>query len=147
MTPEASADDVGRRLSAARLQRGLAQGSVARDAGLAASYLSRIENGKVQPTFRTVMQIVNAIGADMEEIVGPGPESHHRDGPCPVTARGRCLLDLIASEPDGEHYSPREVKLLRRFAGWLKSAQPSRVRAIEVLLEDLLQVAEGGSPD
>jgi transcriptional regulator with XRE-family HTH domain len=140
MTPEASAH-VGRRLAAARLQRGLAQGDVAQRCGLAASYLSRIENGKIQPAFRTVMQIVGVLGADMSEIVGPDLPGKRPHGPCPVTA-GRCLLDMIAAEADHEHYSPREVRLLRRFAAWLKSAEPSRVRAIEVLLDDLMRAAD-----
>jgi transcriptional regulator with XRE-family HTH domain len=142
MTPKSS-DHVGRRLAAARLQRGLAQGDVAQRCGLAASYLSRIENGRIQPAFRTVMQIVGALGADMSEIIGPDAPGKRPHGPCPVTAAGRCLLDLIAPEADHEHYSPREVRLLRRFAAWLKSADASRVRAIEVLLEDLMRTADG----
>ena len=76
------------------------------------------------------------------EIVGPDVPGKRPHGPCPVTAAGRCLLDLIAAEADHEHYSPREVRLLRRFAVWLKSAEPSRVRAIEVLLDDLMRAAD-----
>jgi transcriptional regulator with XRE-family HTH domain len=138
-------DQLGQRLAAARLQRGLAQGDVAKRSGLAASYLSRIENGKVQPTFRTVMQIVDVLGADLSEIAGPQGSGGRPRGPCPVTAKGRCLLDLIATTADHEHYSPREVRLLRRFAGWLKSAQPNRVRAIEIVLDDLMRATEEGS--
>lgn len=138
MTRESASIDVGRRLSNARLQRGLAQAQVARAAGLAPSYLSRIESGKVRPAFPKVMRIVRAIGADVTEIVGPDESGKNARGPCPVTARGQCLIDLIAPVADREHYTPRELRLLRRFAVWLKDAQPNRVRAIELLLDDPL---------
>lgn len=137
MTSEATAHEVGQRLAAARLQRGLAQSTVAQSAGLAPSYLSRIETGKVQPTFPTVMQIVRALGADPSEIMDVKPKVGKRDGPCPVTAKGRCLIDLIKPIAEEEQYSPREIRLLRRFARWIKSSAPNRLRAMEILLEDL----------
>lgn len=137
--------DVGRRLTTARLRRSLSQGTVARRAGIAATYLSRVENGKIQPTFRTVMRIASAMRLDLEELVGPR-RSHGQIGACPVTQRGHCLLDLIRPEdlavPD-EHYTPREVKLLRNVATWMKRAPAGRVRALEVLLEDLMQATRG----
>lgn len=128
---------VGQRLSAARLQRGLAQGDVARGAGLAPSYLSRIETGKVQPTFRTVMRIVRVLGADVSEIAGRETPEDAARGPCPVTERGQCLVDLIGAAGNSERYSPAEIRLLRRFAVWMKRAKADRVRAIELLLSDL----------
>jgi len=129
--------DVGQRLAAARLLRGLAQAEVARRAGLAPSYLSRIENGRIQPTFPTVLRIAGVMNADVAEIVErPAPTGDTR-GPCPVTRRGTCLLDLVRPEADDEHYSPREVRLLRGFASWIKSAAPDRLRAMEILLEEL----------
>lgn len=143
MTPETSRPEVGRRLAAARLQRGLTQKTLARDAGLAPSYLSRIENGRVRPTFETVMQIVRALGADAAEIVGPATAKRdRRHGPCPVTPGGQCLVDLIRPAADPEHYTPREVRLIRRFAAWLKQAPPNRVRAMEILFTDLTPAAE-----
>jgi len=148
MTPRSSAPsipDVGQRLAAARMQRGLTQGELARAAGLAPSYLSRLENGKVQPTFKKVMHIVDVLGADVTELVGPSPRGGRYRGPCPVTTGGRCLVDLISIEPgaDPERYSPREVRLIRRFARWLKHRPPNRARAMEILLDDLLGDAEG----
>ena len=113
------------------------QRDVALGADLAPSYLSRIENGKVQPTFPTVMRIVRFLGADLSEISGPVASPGSKRGPCPVTSRGKCLIDLIGVTDDPDHYTPTEIRLLRRFALWIKSAKPDRVRAIEVLLEDL----------
>jgi len=144
MTRTPRPENIGQRLVAARLQRGLSQATVARAAGLAPSYLSRIENGKVHPTFRTVMQIVEALGAGLDEIAGP-VATRHRRGPCPVTAKGQCLLDLIRAAADEEHYTPREIRLLRRFGRWLKSAEPGRVRAMELILDDLTRAAEASA--
>ena len=137
MTPEATPETVGRRLASARLRRGLAQKDVAERAGLAPSYLSRIETSKIQPTYRTLMQVVEALGVDPAEILGPRDSTGDPQGPCPVSTRGRCLLDLIRSSPGPEQYSPREIRLLRRFASWVQGAEPARLKAMEVLLEDL----------
>lgn len=144
MTRASPAVEIGQRLMAARLQRGLAQSDVARSAGLAPSYLSRIENGRIQPTFRTVMQIAAALRAGLSELADTPAQAGSARGPCPVTARGKCLLDLVAAEADPEHYSPREVRLVRTFAQWLKTSSPERIRAMEVLLEDLMRAAGEG---
>jgi len=138
--------EVGRRLSAARLRRGLSQGQIAMRAGVATSYLSRVENGKIQPSFRTVMRIQRALGVGFEEIAGPDPPKK-RNGPCPVSKKGRCLLDLIRSEALVRHaaeeaYSPREVRLLRKVATWLKISPSDRVRALETLVDDLIEGSE-----
>ncbi len=136
--------DIGRRLSTARLRRSMSQGTVARRAGLAASYLSRIETGKVQPTFRTVFKIANAMNVPLEEVVTPNALERRDGSGCPVTMHGHCLLDLIRSESEitaggdaEETYSPRQVRLIRRFAGWLQAAGSDRLRAMEILLDDL----------
>jgi len=145
MTRRNTSLEIGQRLAAARLQRGLLQADVARSAGLAPSYLSRIESGKIRPTFPTVMRIVAALDADLVEVVGADATRAHRAQSCPVTPRGQCLLDLIRPEGDAEHYTPREVRLLRTFATWLKRAEPGRVQAFELLLGDLMDAADATS--
>lgn len=144
MTGSTSPENIGQRLAAARLRRGLTQASVAERASLAASYLSRIENGKVHPTYRTITQILQALGADLHEIEGPQATSK-RAGPCPITEKGQCLLDLVHAGAGPERYTPREIRLLRRFGLWLKSVEPSRVRAMEVILDDLTRAAESSA--
>ena len=144
MTVENRMPDVGRRLATARLQRHLSQGTVARMAGIAPSYLSRFENGKIQPTFRTVVRLQQALGATAEEILGPTRSGHrNRAGACPVSGAGRCLLDIM--RPDGggarggagESYTPREIRLLRSVAAWIRQAKSDRVRALEILVAEL----------
>lgn len=141
MTRETTLPKIGRRLASARLRRGLSQGTVARLAGIAPSYLSRIENGKVQPTVPTVLKVARAARAGFEEILGG--DGSVPTGACPISVSGNCMLDLIRSDAEvgriasGETYSPRELRLLKRLAVWMKSAKPDRLRAMEILLDDL----------
>lgn len=144
MPRRSAVPDVGSRLAAARRRRGLSQGTVARLAGIAPSYLSRIETSKVQPTFRTVLRVAGALKVSPEEIIGPGPVSQD-DGACPISTSGRCMLDLIRSPAQvtrmtsGEVYTPREIRLLQRLADWMQGAGPDRLRAMEVLLDEMLR--------
>jgi transcriptional regulator with XRE-family HTH domain len=135
---------VGQRLAAARLQRGLSQGTVARRAGIAPSYLSRIENNKVQPTFRTVSRVTQAMQVSFTEIAGAEPDSSGRV--CPVSTSGQCLLDLIHSDiakgKDVDGFTTRQVRLLRRFAAWIQTVPVDRQRAMEILLEDLTRATK-----
>jgi transcriptional regulator with XRE-family HTH domain len=118
---------------------------VARRAGLPASYLSRIETGHVHPTFATVRRVVEALHAGLDEITAPEDLRPKPGTTCPVTAQGHCLLELLRSEIEvaraegREVYSVREVRMLRNLARFMRKASPERVRAIELLLEELLE--------
>lgn len=144
MTARTQIADIGQRLAAARMRRALSQGTVARLSGIAPSYLSRIETGKVHPTFRTVQKIAASLKVTLDEITGPtGVESPA--GNCPISTSGDCMLDLIRSEAQvarvasGEVYTAREVRLLQRLASWMHSVGPERLRAMEILLDDLMR--------
>jgi transcriptional regulator with XRE-family HTH domain len=151
MPSRSRVSDVGQRLAAARRRRGLSQGTVCRLAGMPISYLSRIETGKVQPTFRTVLRVAAALKAAPEELLGRA-RAAGREGACPVSTSGRCMLDLIRAEAEvarvasGEVYTTREVRLLQRLAAWMRAASPDRLRALEVILDDLLRAAGGEPP-
>jgi len=135
--------DVGQRLAAARARRQVSQGTVARLAGLAPSYLSRIETSKVHPTFATVQRVAAALDISLEELAGPKRRTRDRKGVCPVSEGGRCLLDLIhadavrARRQGIEAFSPRQVRLLRSFAAWLQQAPSDLQGAMGVLLDTL----------
>jgi DNA-binding XRE family transcriptional regulator len=140
---------VGQRLAAARLQRSLSQGTVARRAGIAPSYLSRIENDKVQPTFRTVSRVARAMQLSFSELAGG--EANLDGRVCPVSRSGHCLLDLIHSDvgkdKDPEGFTTRQVRLLRRFAAWVQTVPADRQRAMEVLLDDLTRATKHETPE
>ena len=63
--------EVGQRLASLRRLQGISQRRAAQAAGLAPSYLSRIETGRVQPTFPTVMRILRSVGAHGRDLLEP----------------------------------------------------------------------------
>ena len=144
MTRNSPGIDVGARLAAIRACHGLSQGTAARLAELAPAYLSRIETGHVHPTFATVMRVLDALHADLDDLRAPDDVRPRRHGACPVTAHGGCLLELVrggveVGRAEGrEIYSLREVQILRDLATFMRTATPERVRAIEMLLQELL---------
>jgi transcriptional regulator with XRE-family HTH domain len=136
--------DLGQRIAAHRNQLGLTQTAVAKRAGLAASYLSRIENGKIFPTVPTAQKIATALRVPLSELLIPAPPQRKNKG-CPVTANGGCLIDLVDPKwgfgPPGsaERYSPRQIRLMRRFTSLVRDGSPELIRSFEVLLGDLLE--------
>lgn len=144
LTRNSSVFDVGTRLAAIRAQRGLSQGTASRLAGIAPAYLSRIETGAVHPTFGTVMRILDALHADLDDLRAPD-EVRPPDRPaCPITARGQCLLEVVRTEAEvsrsegREVYTMRELGILKDLATFMRKGTAERVRAIEMLLQELI---------
>jgi transcriptional regulator with XRE-family HTH domain len=136
--------DLGLRVAAHRSQLGLSQTVIARRAGLAASYLSRIENGKIFPTEPTAQKIATALRIPLSELLGPRPPEKKNKG-CPVTAKGGCLIDLIdpkwgfGSRGRAERYTPRQIRLMRRFTSLVREGSPELLKSLEVMLAALLE--------
>ena len=136
--------DLGRRVSAHRSQLGLSQTVIAKRAGLAASYLSRIENGKIFPTVPTAQKIATALRVPLSELLGPTPSESKKKG-CPVTAKGVCLIDLIdpkwgfESRGRAERYTPRQIRLMRRFTALVRKGSPELLKSLEVIVTGLLE--------
>jgi transcriptional regulator with XRE-family HTH domain len=135
--------ELGKRIAATRVQRGLSQGLVARRAGTDPSYLSRIETGKVHPTVRTAMRIAAALRISLDDLLGPSPADYAgRD--CPVSPSGHCLMDLIDTHAgemgaaDPEKYTPRQLRLLGRFTSIVRDSDRNLLRAMEVLMDQIL---------
>lgn len=136
-----------------RHERNLTQGQVGQRAGIAASYLSRIENDHVQPTMGTLGRLAKALGVPMSSIFQVserGPESFKHT--CPVSTSGKCIGEQIRSthgrRPLGRRasYGKEELRLLK-MADYvvLNGTKPVR-QALTVLLESLIEKT-GGSPD
>lgn len=132
-------DTFCQRLVAVRSRRGLSQKAVARLAGLDASYLSRIECGRVQPTLRTAMRIAGALGVSANDLLGPPPRGV--DGRlCPVSPSGQCMGDLVRIRPDAREtnaFTPLELRVIRRFASLLQQRHPELLKALDVLFSQI----------
>jgi transcriptional regulator with XRE-family HTH domain len=64
------AEDVGARLRAARMQKGMSLRSVASALGVSASLISQVETGKTQPSVSTLYAIVTHLGISIDELLG-----------------------------------------------------------------------------
>jgi transcriptional regulator with XRE-family HTH domain len=141
--------DVGRQVVAARLRRGLTQRAVCARAGLAPSYLSRVEHGVVQPTLPTVLRIAQALREPLAALLSPWPGGAgdaREPRPCPVSPTGQCLLDLLdvtadrgASRPrtakgGRRRFNTRQLHLLHQFAAILDSGDTDLLAAYETLI-------------
>jgi transcriptional regulator with XRE-family HTH domain len=132
---------VGRVIRARRLERGLSQAVLSRRARIHASYLSRIETGKVHPTAGMAMRIATGLDVSLNDLLEPPGAS--KDRPCPIMPSGRCLLELLdnrgqpAVELRGETISPRQLRLIRQFAALVQQSHPDLLKALEVLLPKL----------
>jgi quercetin dioxygenase-like cupin family protein/DNA-binding XRE family transcriptional regulator len=75
---------VGERIRAERLSRGVSLRSLARTVGVSASFVSQIETGKCQPSVSTLYAITTALGVSIEDVFEqPAP-----DGAAPLEAAG-----------------------------------------------------------
>ena len=143
---------VGRTLLRIRQDRGLTQGDVGRKAKLAASYISRIENGRIQPTMPTLARLAHALGVPVSAIFQDtergAAHSIHR---CPVSASGKCIGEEIRSKqgrpPRGREvaYGREELRLLKMTDYVARHGSRETRRALKVVLESLIG-KRGGSP-
>ena len=144
MTHKSKKPDLGQRIVAHRSQLGLSQTAVAERAGLAPSYLSRIENGKIYPTMPTAQKIATALRVQLSELLEPTPPQRRQQG-CPVTAKGMCLIDLIdpnwgfGQRARAERYSPRQIRLMRRFTSLVREGSPELLKSLEMVVRGLLE--------
>lgn len=76
-------DVIGEALRTWRRQRGYSLQEVARRAGLSASYLSEIENGKKQPSVKTLEALATALNVSLDSLLDNSAETFE------VTAPGR----------------------------------------------------------
>jgi transcriptional regulator with XRE-family HTH domain len=63
--------ELGRRIRAARLDRGLTQDQLAGLADLHEAYLRRIEKGRANPSVAVLIRIYQALGESIERIFLP----------------------------------------------------------------------------
>ena len=158
---------VGTRIMQIRSQKGMSQRVVGERAGIAGSYLSRIENRHIEPGPKTLQKIAQALEVPLGELF------QERGGglgtlQCVITSSGNCIMDLLRAnrgkppQPGVEGYTPRQVQLLRMASYLVQAGDTRLLDALEVLLGGLLnsdrnkpathvpassnQVQEGSSP-
>jgi transcriptional regulator with XRE-family HTH domain len=137
---------VGRKIQQLRLKSKKSQREVADATGLAISYLSRLENGHLNPSVGTLVKISEAFGVPLSSFFDGEPVLEAGDR-CPVSPSGRCVLDQPfvnrgrKPKNEGESYSPQQLKVLRMCCLLLQTGRPQIVRSLHVLIESLFALA------
>jgi len=134
---------IGTRIIQLRNQKGLTQQQLGGLTGLAASYLSRIENRHLEPRPQTLSKIATALGVPISEIFQErSPQLGTMQ--CVITPSGNCIMNLLHSSqgrrthPPGETYDPRQLQLLRMASYLIQTADSRLLDALDVLLGALL---------
>lgn len=63
--------ELGQRLRAIRLQRGLTLVQTAERAGMALSAVSNLENGKTSPKLETLLNLAQVFGCTLQDVLPP----------------------------------------------------------------------------
>ncbi len=140
---------LGTRILQARNQRSISQTQLARRAGLAASYLSRIENRKIDPRPKTLRKIAEALGMPLAEFFREGSSASQLHQ-CVVTLSGNCIMDSLRSRKGRrgspahaqETYTPRQLQLLRMSNYLIQNGSDRVLDSLDLLFSSLMSSAE-----
>jgi DNA-binding XRE family transcriptional regulator len=134
---------IGTRIIQIRNQKNLTQQQVSQRSGIAGSYLSRVENRRLEPRPKTLRRIAEALGVPVSEFFQEGPQAL-RASQCLITVSGNCIMDMLrsgrgkAARGGKENYTPQQLQLLR-MANYLIQSGDSRVLdALDLLMNALL---------
>ena len=139
---------IGGRILAVRRARRLTQRDVARRAGIAEPFLSRIENNHAQPSVSTLERLAGAMGVTLWDLLAVEPARFKV--PCPVSQSGRCIAELIyqpgpRAPLTEERYTPRQVRLLRLATYLAQNATPETLAALETVMQAMEKSVPKGS--
>lgn len=127
-------DDIGPRLRAARIAKGISLRSVATAVGVSASLISQVETGKTQPSVSTLYALVNHLGMSFDDLMADS----HRPAADPVAiadVSARAVPESSARPPGGPLQRGAENPVLEMENGvrWERLAA-SREGAVDPLL-------------
>jgi transcriptional regulator with XRE-family HTH domain len=134
---------IGTRIIQARNLRNMSQRELSERSGIASSYLSRIENRRLEPRPKTLRRIAEALGVPLSELFREG-RAGQAVSRCALTVSGNCIMELLRSRrgqvqrPEIEAFSPRQLQLLRMATYLVQSGNARLLDTLEVLLNALL---------
>ncbi len=143
---------VGKKILSIRLGARRSQREVAVSAGLAVSYLSRLENDRIAPTLRTLSKVADALGVALSALF-ESPSILEAADRCPVALSGKCILDQLfagrgpSPKGDKESYSPRQLQALRLCNFLLHTGDKELLQTLMTMLQSLLTLSESRSAE
>lgn len=138
---------IGTRIIQLRNEKQLTQQELSARTGLAASYLSRIENRRLEPRPGTLRKIAHALGVPMSEIFQERP-TQLGTLQCVITSSGNCIMNLLHSShgkrvrPTVDSYDPRQLQLLRMANYLIETGDKRLLDSLDVLLAALLSAEQ-----
>ncbi len=138
---------VGRRIHQLRSESRMTQRELGEVTGLAVSYLSRVENGRLTPTLPTLTKIASALSVRLTALFDATATLEARDE-CPVSLSGRCLLDhpfvSRGKKPTKgvETYSREQLEALRLCNFILHTGDKQLLGTLVTILKGLLALKE-----
>jgi transcriptional regulator with XRE-family HTH domain len=91
--------DLGPRLRAIRIARGVGLRELARRLDLSPSSISQIETGKIRPSVKTLYALASAFGVTVDEILFDEPPMQGQAGSAPTTVEPRLAVQRAADRP------------------------------------------------
>jgi transcriptional regulator with XRE-family HTH domain len=139
---------IGTRILQARNQRNMSQSELSRRSGLASSYLSRIENRRLEPRPKTLRKIAEALGVPLAELFREGSAASSLQQ-CVVTMSGNCIMDVLrsrrnkrrAAPPGTESYTARQLQLLRMANYLIQHGDSRLLDSLDLLFSSLMSSA------
>jgi transcriptional regulator with XRE-family HTH domain len=134
---------VGRKIHQLRLESRITQRELGEATGLAVSYLSRVENGRLTPTLPTLTKIASALSVPLTALFDATATLEGRDV-CPVSLSGRCILDHLyvgrgkRPKKGVEAYSREQLEALRLCNFLLHTGDKELLRTLLTILKGLL---------
>ena len=138
---------IGTRIIQLRNQKGMTQQHLSDLTGLAASYLSRIENRRLEPRPHTLSKIALALGVTVSEIFQERP-TPLGTLQCVITSSGNCVMNMLHSshgkptKPAEESYNPHQLQLLRMTNYLIQTADKRLLDSLDVLLGALVNAEQ-----
>lgn len=138
---------IGRRIHQLRSEARLTQREIGEATGLAVSYLSRVENGRLTPTLPTMTKIAGALSVPVTSLFDPTPTLEARDT-CPVSLSGKCILDHLfvarGKKPKRgvEAYTREQLETLRLCNFLLHTRDKQLQRTLLTILKGLLALKQ-----
>jgi transcriptional regulator with XRE-family HTH domain len=138
---------IGTRIIQLRNQKGLSQQQLSDRTGLAASYISRIENRHLEPRPHTLRKIASGLGVPVSEIFQERI-SQADTLQCVITSSGNCIMNLLRSspgkraQPSVESYNPHQLQLLRMANYLVQTGDKRLLDSLDVLFGALLDAEQ-----
>jgi transcriptional regulator with XRE-family HTH domain len=106
------AQQLGRRMRRARIERGITQAELALTAGVGANYIPRLERGEMVPSVEAAWRIARALGVSLDGLCGRASKRNGDDEALEALAR----------------LQRTDVSALRRVADVIEAVGPSAKR-------------------